>query len=359
MADGRAVERAWRGDGSGARLLRAALVPLSWLYAGVVRLRNAGYDRDWLPSHAGPIPAISIGNLSVGGTGKTPVSAWVAARLLARGARPAIVLRGYGDDEPRVHAILNPDVPVVVSPDRVSGIARAAAAGATVAVLDDAFQHRRARRAADVVLVSADGWHEPLRMLPAGPWREPLRALARATLVVVTRKAAPAERAALVRRRLREVAPSLDAAVLHLVPDALRRTDGADSRPLADLRGRRVLAIAAIGDPAAFAAQLAEAGATVTLRAFPDHHAFGTGEIEELAEAARTTEFAVCTLKDAVKLGTRWPADRVPLWYVSQRVVPEAGEEALERLLDGLLSHDTPRARTAGQGRHQSPTHGH
>ena len=359
MADGRAVERAWRGDGVGARLVRASLLPLSWLYGGVVRLRNAGYDRGWLASHHGPIPAVSIGNLSVGGTGKTPVAAWVAAQLLSRGARPAIVLRGYGDDEPRVHAILNPGVPVMVSPDRVSGIERAAAGGATVAVLDDAFQHRRARRAADVVLVSADSWREPVRVLPAGPWREPIGALRRATLAIVTRKAASTEQASHVLRRLHEEAPSLDAALLHLVPDALRSVGGADVRPIADLRGQRVIAIAAIGDPAAFAAQLAEAGASVMLRAFPDHHAFRPDEIAALAAEAGTVDLAVCTLKDAVKLGTGWPAERVPLWYVSQRVVPEAGEEALERLLDGLLSHDIPRARTAGPGRHQSPTHGH
>lgn len=359
MVDARAVERAWRGDDAGSRLLRASLVPLSWLYGGIVRARNTGYDRGWLASHPGPIPSLSVGNLSVGGTGKTPVSAWVAARLRARGAHPAIVLRGYGGDEPQVHAILNPAVPVVVAPDRVEGVARAAAAGATIAVLDDAFQHRRARRSADVVLVSADSWHEPLRLLPAGPWREPLRALARASLVLVTRKAASAERAQLVLGRLRAECPSVPGVVVHLAPDELRRVRGDESRPIADARGRSVFAIAAIGDPHAFAAQLAAAGARVTLRAFPDHHAFAAGEIAALAGEASTADLAVCTLKDAVKLGTGWPADRVPLWYVSQRVVPEAGEEALERLLDGLLPHDTPRAGTAGQGRHQSPTHGH
>jgi tetraacyldisaccharide 4'-kinase len=340
-------------------MLVAALTPLSWLYGAVVRVRNAAFDLGVLPHHAGAIPAVSVGNLSVGGTGKTPVSAWIASRLRSRGAHPAIVLRGYGDDEPRVHALLNPDVAVVVSPDRAAGVARAAAAGADVVVLDDAFQHRRAARQVDLVLVSADAWHEPLRVLPAGPWRETLRSLSRASAVIVTRKAASLDHACAVVRRLRAQGATVPMAVIHLAPDALRRIDDADRRPLDDLRGRRVLAIAAIGDPAAFAAQLASMGADVTLRAFADHHAFTPAETTALATEAAGADLAVCTLKDAVKLAADWPASRLPLWYVSQRVVPESGADELHRLLDALIPADASRASTAGSGRPQSPTHGH
>jgi tetraacyldisaccharide 4'-kinase len=339
--------------------VRTALAPLSWLFGGVVRARNAAFDAGLLASHAGPISAISVGNLSVGGTGKTPVAAWIAARLGARGARPALVLRGYGDDEPLVHAALNPDVPVIVTPDRVAGVARAGAGGATVAVLDDGFQHRRARRALDLVLVSADAWREPLRLLPAGPWREPLGALRRASAILVTRKAATAERAREVAARLAAAVPGVAIARLHLAPDELRRVGGDDAAPLVTLAGTRVLAIAAIGDPAAFAAQLTNAGAAVTLRAYPDHHAFGRDDVGRLVAEGAEATCVVCTLKDAVKLGPLWPDDGPRLWYVSQRVVPEAGEELLERLLDDVLAHPSPRARTAGVRRPQSPTHGH
>lgn len=359
MPDARAVERAWAGDDLRSRALRAALAPLSWLFAAGVRARNAAFDVGLLASHAGPIPAVSVGNLSVGGTGKTPVAAWLAGRLLARGARPALVLRGYGDDEPRVHAALNPDVPVIVTPDRVAGVERAAAAGATVAVLDDAYQHRRARRALDLVLVSADAWREPARLLPAGPWREPLSGLRRASAIVLTRKAASPAAARAVVERLRQLAPGLPVVELHLAPDELRRVGGDDRAPLVTLAGTSVLAIAAIGDPAAFAAQLVAAGAAVTLRAYPDHHAFSTADARRLAAEGASATCVVCTLKDAVKLGPVWPDDGPRLWYVSQRVVPEAGEEMLERLLDGVLAHQPPRARTAGARRPQSPTHGH
>src|SRR5690348_7442624 len=137
-----------------------------------------------MTTHDPVLPTLSVGNVTVGGTGKTPVAAWIAAELIDRGARPAIVLRGYGDDEPLVHARLNPDVPVIVAPDRLEGIARAAASGADVAVLDDAFQHRRAQRTADIVLVSAERWTRTPRLLPAGPWRESLRALRRTSMIL-------------------------------------------------------------------------------------------------------------------------------------------------------------------------------
>src|SRR5690242_15793153 len=97
------------------------------------------YDTGVFASHDPAIPAVSVGNVTVGGTGKTPVAAWIATELVERGARPAIVLRGYGDDEPLVHARLNPNVPVIVAADRVAGIAQARDTGATIAVLDDAF----------------------------------------------------------------------------------------------------------------------------------------------------------------------------------------------------------------------------
>ena len=150
-----------------ARVARLALAPVEGLYRGIVAARGALYDVGVLPSREPALPSVSVGNLSVGGTGKTPVSAYVAARLREKGGLPAIVLRGYGGDEPLVHATLNPASPVVVSADRLEGVERARVLGADVAVLDDAFQHRRARRSADIVLVSAESWSEQRRLLPA------------------------------------------------------------------------------------------------------------------------------------------------------------------------------------------------
>ena len=146
----------WEGGSVGAGTTRAVLSPLASLFGRVVARRNARFD-GMLP-RAAALPALSIGNLTVGGTGKTPVAAWCIEQLRARGARPAIVMRGVGDDEWRVHGLLNPGSRVIVSPDRRNGLVVAKTQGADCAVLDDAFQHRQAARVVDIVLVSADRW---------------------------------------------------------------------------------------------------------------------------------------------------------------------------------------------------------
>ena len=356
MAELRGVERLWFSSDPAARVARWALAPLELAYGGVVALRGALYDAGILPSRVPGIPALSVGNLTVGGTGKTPVSAWLANELAARGARPAIVLRGYGRDEPIVHRRLNPGMAVVESPDRLAGIARAADAGANIAVLDDAFQHRRSGRAADIVLVSADRWTERRHLLPAGPWREPLAALRRASLVIVTRKAATFEDAERVAERVRAVAPTVQSAIMYLGLGALLPAADAQAGaqagphasplPAAALAGQPVLAISAIGDAESFARQLASLGALVEARPFADHHHFTTDDVGRLAAAAgklasRASEgapVAICTLKDAVKLAPLWPREASCLWYVSQQPKVESDRAAIDALLTAVLA---------------------
>jgi tetraacyldisaccharide 4'-kinase len=278
----RAIERIWAADGPAAW----ALTPLSWLFGVATGARNLLFDLGVLRAHPLGLPAVSVGNVSVGGTGKTPVAAWVAAQLLEMGARPAILLRGYGDDEPLVHARLNPGIPVIANPDRVAGAAEAKAQGATVLVLDDAFQHRRAARDLDLVLVAAEQG-EAHRLLPAGPLREGRRALRRANLVVVTRKSASLAEAEGVAAGWTGFAGAPATAVLALHPGPLRPLEATGaSLPLSTLAGKRVLAISAIGAPAAFEAQLQAAGATVESAAFPDHHGFTDADVAGLVRRA-------------------------------------------------------------------------
>ncbi|HVZ76722.1 MAG TPA: tetraacyldisaccharide 4'-kinase [Gemmatimonadaceae bacterium] len=343
------VQRIWAGDAGWPRIARAALTPLSAAYRLVVGTRNALYDAGALPTHPLAVPAISIGNVSVGGTGKTPVAAWVAAELQRRGAHPAIVLRGYGDDEPLVHRQLAPGVPVVVDADRVRGAQEAARVGADVVVLDDAFQHRRATRSADLVLVAAEQPIRGARVLPAGPLREPGRALRRASAVIVTRKSALPQAAEAVLDELVGWT-GLPGAVVALVPDALVSAPGGESRPLDTLRGRPVLVVTGIGAPGAFVAQLEAYGAQVTLHAYPDHHAFSDADLHRAARAVPAGGLAVCTLKDMVKIGARWPGAG-PLWYVSQRVVVERGADVLARILDRVTAERTTNLPTAGTDR--------
>lgn len=327
----RLIERKWESTTTGARVLRAALGPLAWGYGRVVALRNTAYDRGWLASYPLGAPTVSIGNLTVGGTGKTPVAAWFAGRIAANGGRPAILLRGYGGDEPLVHKLLNPDVVVIAGADRRRSAAGALDRGATALVLDDGFQHRRARRDADVVLLSADR-HRQVRLLPAGPWREPAMSLRRATHVIVTRKRAMPLHAREVMEYVTRVAPNAVPAIVHLTPEFLVRWETGERHQLEDLAGRTALAISAIGDPRAFESQLRAAAMRVAGRPFPDHHAFTPGDVRRLADEARGADVTICTLKDAVKLGPIWPPSAPPLWYLSQSVRIEHGAEALEGL---------------------------
>lgn len=340
-----AVERLWHGRGLGAVAARALLSPASALFGAVVGMRNRGFDRGHGVEPV-VLPALSVGNLTVGGTGKTPMAAWFTQALQRAGARPAVVLRGYGDDEWRVHALLSPGAPVVTDRDRVRGIAMARAQHADCVVLDDGFQHRRAARVADVVLLSADSWDGAVRLLPTGPFREPLVALRRATVVVVTVKGASAQQVAATRAAIGAVAPNVPQAVVGLVPDRVHAVTagshledvGPSSHALAWLSGRSVLAISAIANPAPFEAGLRAAGAQVEGRRFADHHDFSSDEVAALVSAVPPHGVAVCTLKDAVKLAPRWPRAAVPLLYVSQTIVVHHGAEALDGAVQRVLS---------------------
>ncbi len=350
MADPRTLEHVWYGTDAGAALARTVLTPASLVYGGIAGTRDALYDIGWLHTHHPPISVVSVGNLTVGGTGKTPIAAWIARGLRARGAHPAIVLRGYGDDEPLVHRALNRAVPVIVGEDRLAAVARAATDGADIAVLDDGFQHRRIARDADLVLVSADQWTDVQRLLPAGPWREPLHAVRRATLIVVTRKAAYDDVVDHVHDRLATIAPVVPRVSVRLVPhDLVNALDRSETERLATVVGARVGAVMSIGDPTSFIAQLRAMGgrfdAHKDSRVFPDHHAFTDRDVADTAQSLRHVDIVLCTLKDAVKLAARWPRLGPPLWYVSQDVQVDRGVGGLDSVLDGLVrarTHRTP-----------------
>ncbi|MEO8561477.1 MAG: tetraacyldisaccharide 4'-kinase [bacterium] len=344
-----ALERLWYGDTASVRVARVVLGPPAALYEAIVRARALLYERGALDVRQQTVPVLSVGNLSVGGTGKTPIAAWAAARLRALGARPAIVLRGYGGDETLVHAALNPDVPVVVDADRPRGVERARAAGADCVVLDDGFQHRRLARTADWVLVAAEQFARSHRLLPAGPLREPLSALARAQVLVVTRKSASPDAAAEVVEALSRSAPGVPAVVCRLALVELVNMADRAVHSLARLRGARVVGVAAIGAPEAFFAQLRELGVSELRElAFPDHHRFTPRDVDRIVRDAVGSDAVVCTLKDAVKLAPLWPRHALPLWYVSQQAEIERGGMALDASLAVILSARASISSTAG-----------
>ena len=344
------MERLWFGRDAVSRAARTALLPAERVFAGVSGLRTLLYDAGWVKGYAPPVPVVSVGNLTVGGTGKTPISAWIARWLRDHGGHPAIVMRGYGDDEPAVHRALNADVDVIVSADRARGVDEAVRRGADIAVLDDGFQHRQLRRDADIVLVSADQWPDEVRLLPAGPWREPLSAVRRADLVIVTRKAASDRMVDKVNERLARVAPRVPRMSVHLLPDELVRVDGSERRPIASLNGERVTAVAAIGDPSAFFRQLAAHAAEVREVSWRDHHRFTASDVARIVAESHGSARVVCTLKDAVKLRDLWPRTAPALWYVSQRVIVERGVGGIEQLLATALRTRSTRNSPANSG---------
>lgn len=325
------VRRWWAGEGgAGGAVLSLATLPLGLVYRGVIAARNLGFDQGWRESEAVEALVVSVGNLTVGGTGKTPVTAWLAAELAGWGRTPAVVARGYGEDELRLHRRWNPAIPVHADPDRVRAARQAVAGGADALVLDDAFQHRRLKRDVDLVILSAEQPF-PGRLLPRGPYREPPAALRRADAVLVTRRVADDEAVERLVARVGERAPGMTVGVLDLVPDGWTDLEGA---PAEAPRGE-ILAVTAVGQPEAFAALVArETDADPELIPFPDHHEFDAGDVDRIVRAAGPRTIAV-TEKDAVKLA-RFARTLPPTRVLTLRVRPGPGtNEVLARVRAG------------------------
>ena len=328
----RAVQWLW-GDSGGARVARIPLIPLAGLYWVVMKVR-ATRRRD---AARLPLPAIAVGNLSVGGTGKTPLAAWIAEYCAARGRPAAILLRGYGGDEPLVHRRLAPRAVVVANPDRVAAAGVARAQGAQICVLDDAYQLTGVARDLNIAVVSAESAAGSPWPLPAGPWRERWDALDRADLIVVTRKHASAGAAAAVADGLARSRPRVPACIAALELSHLEGMRSAAHHELDILAGRGVVAAAGIADPLSFGAQLRAAGAIVQLVAYQDHHPYAPADVERLARAARGGDYVVVTEKDAVKLRARWPG-AVPEPLVAVLAVRwERNGRVLEQAVDSVL----------------------
>jgi tetraacyldisaccharide 4'-kinase len=326
-AGARLVDRAWRGE---SRPLQNALAVPAALFRLAATAYHTAYDRGWLRSYVAPLPVVSIGNLTVGGTGKTPFARWVVLQLLERGARPAILHGGYANDEPALLRAWFPDLAVLVGKDRLKGIRQAAAAGATVAVLDDGFQHRRVRRDLDLVLVAAEDWDQPHHPLPRGRWREPPAALRRASIAVLTRKTLSAERAAEVAVELGRYGRPLVRAAL--CPAGWLDLAGGVQAPPRD----EVVAVAGVGRPDLFFQNAAQAGARLSgCMAFRDHHVYDDADLAAIREAAGERG-VVTTAKDAPKLATL--AQTTRLWILDQRVEIEAGTETLSKALDRVIT---------------------
>jgi tetraacyldisaccharide 4'-kinase len=294
------LQRLWY-DGS-ARWLSLALLPLSWLFRAVSSLRAAAYRAGVLPSVRLPRPVIIVGNITVGGTGKTPLTIWIATQLHARGLRVGIILRGYGGQSAQWPRDVVPETPwqevgdeavllasrtgaiVVAGPDRVAAARRAIERGAQVIISDDGLQHYRLKRDCEIAVVDAERGLGNRRWLPAGPLREGPERLASVALTIITQRS-PAT-----------TSPASDGvtAVTRLL-DAVSLTTG-ERQALHAFRGMQVHAIAGIGHPQSFFDALAGLDIKVQRHPLPDHARLTAADISFADQRP-----VLMTEKDAVK----------------------------------------------------------
>jgi tetraacyldisaccharide 4'-kinase len=321
-----------------AHALRQSLWPLGYLYGAGVWLRDVAYRSGIARSHALPVPVWSVGNLTAGGTGKTPLVLWLAGRLRAAGVRVGVLARGYRrapgaelNDEGMLLARRLPGLLQVQDPDRLRGGRELVRRGAELVLLDDGFQHRRLRRDLDLVCLDAADPFAGRVLLPAGDLREFRSALRRAQIGVLTRAdRLSAEQLAERRARIARVAPDLALHAARHAPAGFVRRPGGALAPDDSVRGRRVLLLAAIARPDAFAATLAGLGAEVVAQVVRrDHHHWSAGELAQVAARAREAGASVVTTeKDDVKLD-RWDEPRLVLRIDLEFLGPEPALPAL------------------------------
>jgi len=329
----------------------APLIPLAFLYGQAMKARSALYARGLLTQHALPCRVISVGNLTVGGTGKTPVVIALATGLRGRGCRVGVVSRGYkrsgadeivevsdgqemrgnpgeSGDEPWLIAQRCPGVPVAVGADRSSvGRRLIGRHHIDTLIMDDGYQHMALRRETNILVLDAGTPFGNGHLLPRGRLREPLSAMARATAVLVTR-ASRAARLDELKAAVRAVAPTVPIWVTDFAPGVVVQVGGPAMVEPSALKGERVLAVSGIGNPASFRTLLEGAGAVVVDDCvFPDHHAYSREDVLSVRQAAERAGAAriVTTEKDAVKLarfeeakGTIW-AVRIDLTWLEGR----------------------------------------
>jgi tetraacyldisaccharide 4'-kinase len=335
--------------GIGASAARGGLRVLGFLYGRVMAVRNAYYDTWAMPAWL-DVPVVSVGNLTVGGTGKTPMTIWLCERLLERGRKPAVLSRGYKAsaegvaDELLLVSRRVPQAVAIAHADRLrAGRMAIEQYQVKAAILDDGFQHRRLGRDLDILLIDATRPFGYGHILPGGLLRERISAMRRADAVIITRAdQADAGKIATIEKIVREW--NREAPIVQAVHEPSGFADLAGT-PVDAPTDMRVGAIAGIARPNAFVRTLADLGLSPAATAvYPDHYAYSTTDVERIAAWARDEKLGclLTTEKDAVKLariGGHWP---MPVVSVGIRIkMLDDGDTVLCGLIDCMLAeHD-------------------
>ena len=315
-----------RRRGLSAGCVRSALLLAELPYSLAVSWRNRRYDAHPDLVKKVPVPVVSVGNLSLGGTGKTPLVAWLARWFRDQGVRVTIVSRGYGaspgarNDEALELESQLPDVPHILNPDRVAAAEMAIEEfECQLIILDDGFQHRRLHRDLDIVLVDATQPFGYGHVFPRGTLREPMRGLSRADVIALTRANLVDDE---TRKRIRERLGAYGSQAIMIEvkqqPDLLGSSSGETSE-IRTLHRAGVAAFCGIGNPQNFRSTLALCDyQVIAFREYPDHHPYSREDIQSLTawiESNSEVEAVVCTTKDLVKIELEQIAGK-PLYAV-------------------------------------------
>jgi tetraacyldisaccharide 4'-kinase len=295
---------------AGYKPLRFVLLILSNFYHVVISIRNRLYDLSILKSVKVPAAVISIGNITTGGTGKTPLVAWLCNYFIKQNVRTAVLTRGYKQkndiaDEPAMLAKAVPSLIVVVNPNRVAAANKAInEQKAKLLVMDDGFQHRKLSRDVNIVAIDATVPFGNEHLLPAGLLREPIKSLKRADAVVITRanQNSP-EIIDEIKRRISKIKPDMVFAAAVHKPMYVKLIKDKQI-PLDNLKGRKVYAFCGIGNPDAFFQTLTDMSLNIVgTKVYNDHHVYTTDDIEAIYEDARykQADYVLTTHKDWIK----------------------------------------------------------
>jgi tetraacyldisaccharide 4'-kinase len=314
-------------------------------YSLIVRLRNFLYSKRWLKIHTADVPVISIGNITAGGTGKTPLVIWLCKFLQQKKIQCAILTRGYKargtTDEPAVLAESCPQAKVIVNPSRAEAAAEAVdKIGAKALIMDDGFQHRGLARDLDIVTIDATCPFGYGKLLPAGLLREPVASLKRADIAVLTRCDQVSEsQLSRVEKELQLINPNMIIARSIHNPICAKSISG-EKITIEQLRNRKVFAFCGIGNPDAFLSTIKSTGANlVGSKIYNDHYHYTDADFDDIHEQANHlgADLILSTQKDHTYYAAFATQYEIPFAYLAVEIKFIAGEDKLKQLIEDVL----------------------
>ncbi len=339
--------------GLSAAFLRSLLAAAARIYSAVISLRNSLYSKGWSKTHTVDVPVISVGNITVGGTGKTPLVIWLYQLLERKNIRCAILTRGYKtqrdrlSDEPAILAKSCPQAKVIVNPDRRTAASRAIHKfNAQLLIMDDGFQHRRLARDLDIVTIDATQPFGYGKLLPAGLLREPPTALNRADAVVINRANQLVEyKLTQLENKLRSLNPDMIIARAIHNPICAKSIDRKEIS-IEQLKAKKIFAFCGIANPNAFLSTIKRCGLNlVGSKIYNDHYHYTGHDIAYIYEQARhcKADLVLSTQKDWTKTALLAPVtDDLTFTYLAVELKFLVGEDKFIRLIENTIQGKIP-----------------